>query len=207
MGEPSSGKIEFLKTTAIGGLVFLLPLVVVGAALGYVYHVVMLVYQPLHELLGVSTFWGVAVVLLLAIGLLVALCFVCGLTAQRAMARQFTQTLEKQLVMLVPKYAIYKDILAGNIGGDTLAPTLKPVTVRLDDMIRIGFESGRPSPELVTVYLPGAPDPWIGSVALVEASRVQPLEVSFSETGALCERLGRDSDQLLAAVRPAGPAK
>lgn len=49
-------------------------------------------------------------------------------------------------------------------------------------------------------YLPGSPDPWIGSVLLVQADRVQPLDVSFTETAAICERLGRDSTNLLANV-------
>ncbi len=204
MKEQVVKKLGFLKTTAVGGLVFLLPMIIVGAALGYVYNAVMLVYEPLHDHLGVSSFAGVALVFFIAVGILVILCFVCGLAASRAIGRKFSQTLEKHLIMVYPKYAIYKDILAGNVGGETLAPTLKPVTVRLNDMVRIGFESGRPSPETVVVYLPGSPDPWIGSVALFEASRVDALDVDFSETGAICERLGRDSEHLLAKVAHAG---
>ncbi len=103
--------------------------------------------------------------------------------------------------MVFPKYAIYKDIVAGNIGGDALAPSLVPVTVRFNDAIRIGYEAGRTARGLVIVYLPGAPDPWIGEVVLVEADRIQSLDVSFNETAAICERLGRESTQLLAAVR------
>lgn len=103
--------------------------------------------------------------------------------------------------MVFPKYAIYKDIVAGNIGGDALAPSLVPVTLQLNDMIRIGYEAGRTERGLVIVYLPGSPDPWIGSVVLVEQDRVQPLEgVDFNETAAICERLGRASGKLLASV-------
>ena len=49
------------------------------------------------------------------------------------------------------------------------------------------------------------PDPWIGSVVLVEPDRVQPLDVDFGETSAICERLGRDSGELLASVRADRP--
>ena len=102
--------------------------------------------------------------------------------------------------MIFPKYAIYKDILAGNVGGDSHSPTLLPVTVEFDDAIRIGYESGRTERNLVIVYLPGSPDPWMGSVVLVEPRRVKPLNVAFGETSAICERLGRDSARLLASV-------
>ena len=190
----------FLKTTAIGGLVFLLPLVVIGALLGYVYSFVLLVYEPLKEYLPVSSTLGLALLFVLAVVIVLLLCFFCGLAARRAIGRKFSQTIEKQLVMVFPKYAIYKDIVAGNIGGETLAPSLKPVTVRLEGMTRIGYEAGRTEPGLVIVFLPGSPDPWIGSVALLKPDRVEPLSVDFNETAAICERLGRDSEHLLASV-------
>ena len=191
----------FLKTTAIGGLIFLLPLAVIGGLLGYVFNVVLLIYEPLKEHLPESTATGKAVLFLIAVGILVMLCFLCGIAARRAIARKFSQTIEKHLVMVFPKYAIYKDILAGNIGGDAHAPSLVPVTIQFDDAIRIGYEAGRTERGLVIVYLPGSPDPWMGSVVLVEPGRIQPLDIDFGETSAICERLGRDSGQLLASVR------
>lgn len=136
---------KVLRTTAIGGLVFLLPLAVIGWLLGYVYQIVLAVYEPLKDHIPVSSASGVALLFLLAIAILLALCFFCGLAARRAIGRKFSQTIEKQLVMVFPKYAIYKDIVAGNLGGEDLAPTLKPVTVRLDDAIRIGTKRAGPA--------------------------------------------------------------
>jgi len=185
---------------AIGGLIFLLPLAVIAALLGYVYNAVCVVYEPLKERLPVSTVGGTALLFLIAVGILIALCFACGFAARRAIARKFSGMVEKHLVMIFPKYAIYKDILAGNVGGDSHSPTLLPVTVEFDDAIRIGYESGRTERNLVIVYLPGSPDPWMGSVVLVEPRRVKPLNLAFGETSALCERLGRDSARLLASV-------
>ncbi len=190
----------FLKTTAIGGLIFLLPLAVIGALLGYVYNVVRVIYEPLKEHVPVSSALGLTFLFLIAVAILLILCFLSGLAARRAIGRKFSQTIEKQLVMVFPKYAIYKDIVAGNIGGDALAPSLVPVTLRLDEMIRIGFEAGRTERGLVIVYLPGSPDPWIGSVVLVEPDRIQQLDVDFNETAAICERLGRASGKLLASA-------
>lgn len=190
----------FLKTTAIGGLIFLLPLAAIGALLGYVYNVVLVIYQPLKEYLPVSSVSGTALLFLVAVGILVMLCFFCGLAARRAIARKFSQAIEKHLVMVFPKYAIYKDILAGNVGGDAHSPSLIPVAIQFDDAIRIGYEAGRTEQGLAIVYLPSSPDPWMGSVALVEFSRVKPLNVDFGETSAICERLGRDSERLLASI-------
>jgi uncharacterized membrane protein len=201
MKERVTKTFGFLRTTAIGGLIFLLPLAVIGFLLGYVFNVVLLIYEPLKEYLPVSSAAGTALLFLIAVGILVMLCFSCGIAARRAIARKFSRTVEKHLVMVYPKYAIYKDIVAGNVGGDALAPSLAPVTIQFDDAIRIGYEAGRTERGLVIVYLPGSPDPWIGSVILVEPDRIQSLDVDFTETAAICERLGRDSEQLLASVR------
>ena len=201
MKEQVTKSLGFLKTTAIGGLIFLLPMFVIVALLGYVYEIVLVIYEPLQEKLQFESPLALTLLFLLAIAILLVLCFLCGLAAHRAIARQFSQKLEKHLVMVFPKYAIYKDIVAGNLGGDEHTPTLKPVTLQLDDMIRVGFEAGRTTRGLVIVYLPGSPDPWIGSVALVEPHRVTPLDVDFNETAAICERLGRNSTELLAEVQ------
>ena len=207
MKERVAKSFGFLKTTAIGGLVFLLPLVVLGALLGYVFSFVKVIYDFLQDQLGLESPLGLLILFLLAILILLALCFLCGLAARRALARKFTEKLEKQLVMVYPKYAIYKDIVAGNLGGNQLAPSLKPITIQWAEMVRIGYEAGRTSKGLVIVYLPGSPDPWIGSVVLVEPSCVSPLDVDFNETAAICERLGRGSAQLLGGVTlgEAGP--
>ncbi len=195
---------SFLKTTAIGGLIFLLPLAVIGGLLSYGYNVVLVIYEPLKEHLPISSVGGTVLVFMIALGTLVMFCFLCGIAARRAIARKFSETIEKHLVMVFPKYAIYKDIVAGNIGGDALAPSLVPVTIHFDDAVRIGYEAGRTGRGLVIVYLPGSPDPWIGSVALIEPDRVQSLDVDFNETAAICERLGRASGHLLASVRADG---
>ena len=188
---------RFLRTTAIGGLLFLLPLAVIGGILGYAYSMVIVIYEPLKAWIPVDSPSGLAILFLMAVGILICLCFLAGIAARRAIARRFTKTVERQLTMLFPKYAIYKDILAGNIGGDDATPSLNPVRVELQDRIQIGYESGRTSDGLVIVYLPGAPDPWNGSVAMVKPEQVSPLDVDFNETAAICERLGRESEELL----------
>lgn len=188
---------RFLRTTAIGGLLFLLPLAVIGGILGYVYSLVIVIYEPLKEWIPVSSASGIAILFLMAVGILICLCFLAGIAGRRALARRFTKTVERQLSMMFPKYSIYKDILAGNIGGDSATPSLKPVRIQLQDRIQIGYESGRTEDGLVIVFLPGAPDPWNGTLALVKPEQVSTLEVDFNETAAICERMGRESEELL----------
>jgi len=204
MKEQIDKSLGFLKTTAIGGLLILLPLIVVLGFLGYGVSAVVAAYEPLQKFELFKTPAGVAILFVVTLGIVLGLCFSAGLVARRAIVQQFSQTVEKKLMLVFPKYAIYKDLLAGNIGGGENMPTLTPVSIRGDEMIRLGFEADRLPGGLVVVYLPGSPDSWIGTLALVSPDRVQPLDVPFNDALGIFERLGRDSSQQLAAVETAG---
>ena len=189
---------RFLKTTAVGGLLFLLPLIVIGALIGQVVPIVVTVADALGEIIPAKTAAGITLIILLAVAIVLLLCFGAGLLARRSLGRRISQGFEKKLLLLFPRYSIFKDQLKGSIGGDETKPRMKPVLARFDDSLRIGFEMERTDADLVTVYLPGAPDPWSGSVVFLNNDRVQPLGTEFGDTVDIFEKLGRDSAALLA---------
>lgn len=199
MKEKIERSIGFMKATALGGVLFLLPLAVVLGLLGYVYSFVVVLYEPMQEWIPVKTAAGIAMLFAVVVMGLLLVCFVAGLMAHRAIGRQVANLIEKYLTTFFPKYAIYKDLLAGNIGGTFDVPTLKPVMVNTPDCRRIAFESDRLADGSVVVFFPGAPDPWVGSVGVVTADKVEPLNVPFNDTVAILEQLGRNSQQMLGA--------
>ena len=191
---------SFLWATAIGGLFFLLPLVAIFVLFGKVYAVASAVAKPLHEGIPVNSPIGIALLFLLAIALIVVICCAAGVIASRAIGRQFSSRLEKQLMTVFPKYAIYRDLLAGNLKHSQEGPSLTPVLVSTVEGYRIAFESDRLENGFVVVFFPGAPDTWIGMVALVPCERVFPTELKFNEAVGIFERLGRDSQRCLATT-------
>jgi uncharacterized membrane protein len=190
--------IGFLKTTAIGGLFFLLPMIVLGAVIGQIVPIVLAVATVLYEIVPLKTPAGIALLILLAIIIVILLCFAAGLLARRSFGKRISAGFEKKIMLLFPRYAIFKEQMAGSIGGDAAKPNLKPVLAKFDDSLQIGFEASRVDGGLVTVYLPGAPDPWSGRVVLLTSDRVEPLDVDFGDTLSIFEKLGRDSAKLLA---------
>lgn len=189
----------FLKTTAIGGLIFLLPLIVVGALIGQVVPLVMSVVEVLGGWLPdwLKSAGGIALLVFLAIGVILLLCFAAGLLARRSYARRLGAFFEKQLTLLFPRYAIIREQMTGTLGGGEGETRLKPVLVRFDDMSRFGFETERTDQGLVAVFLPGSPDPWAGYVVLVTADRVSPLAIGFADAVQVAEQLGRGSSGIL----------
>jgi uncharacterized membrane protein len=200
----------FLKTTAIGGLFFLLPLVVIGVLVGQVARVVWAVAVEVNQVLPTQTFVGYSLVIGISIGLIVLACFACGVFARRRFARQFSESVEKYVLMMFPRYAILKEQLTGNIGGEVLRNSLQPVLVRLPGHSRLGFEieryaehedAGGAVRESVTVYLPGSPDPWSGQTIVVQSHNVEQLASPFGETVAAFEQLGRGTQHLIHRYR------
>jgi uncharacterized membrane protein len=192
--DQSKKAFGFLKTTAIGGLLFLLPLIVLGALIGQVVPIVLSVAETLGEFIPFRTPGGIALLILLAIVVILLLCFAAGLVARWSLGKRVSQN----LLLLFPRYAILKDQMADTIGGDQTKPKMKPVVVTFDEYTRIGFETERENEgSRVVVFLPGSPDPWAGKTVLIAADRVAPLAAEFGEATGCCEQLGRGSLALL----------
>lgn len=189
----------FLKTTAIGGVIFLFPLIVIGFLVGQIGQVVVDIALTIYNQLpsNLQTPRMIGLLLMVSTAILILLCFTAGMIARFSIGKKLSQTFEKNLLMLFPRYAIFKDQLAGSVGGDIEKPSMKPAIVRFEESSRIGFEVDRTDKGLVSVYFPGAPDPWTGSVFLVPQHRVELLDADFGETVASFEKLGRDSAKLL----------
>lgn len=203
MLEPKPRKfLGFLKTTALGGLLFLLPLIVLGALIGQVAPLIWSIAVFLNDILPVpvKTPAGIALLVLLALAIVLSGCFAAGLIARRSIGQRLSKAFEKNIMMLFPRYAVFKDQLHGSLGGDEGRPGLKPVVVRWEGALRVGFERDRMGDEWVTVYLPGTPDPWSGQLAWFPVREVQTLDLEFGETVGLFEQLGRGSGEVLGAA-------
>jgi uncharacterized membrane protein len=131
----------------------------------------------------------------LAVVVILLTCFLAGFVATSARGQKLHRKIDEWLLNLVPRYAFVKS-MAESIqgGGETV---LKPVLVRFDDLSQIAFEVERGPGDLVTVYLPGSPDLWSGSVTQVTADRVDEVAGDFAEAVKSLRQIGRGSNALI----------
>jgi uncharacterized membrane protein len=192
--KKSKRLIAFLKTTAIGGLLFLLPLIVLGALVGQIAPIVVAVSSFLNKYVPVKTASGVTLLLGLSIAIILLLCFAAGMFARWSLGRKIAIAFEKRLALFFPRYSVLKDQMADTIGGDETKPQMKPVLVTFDEYYRIAFETERDEKQgFATIYLPGSPDPWSGKVVILTLDRVTHLDADFGDAVASCEQVGRGS--------------
>jgi len=186
-----------VKTTIVGGVLVLLPLVVLALVVGKAVQFSLLVAEPLGRLLPIDTLAGVAIADVFAVLAIVAVCYLAGLAARIEVFKKKSARLEEVLVASLPGYTFAKTVLTGLAKADDEVGRMKPILVTLDDMRQIAFEVERTSAGLVVVYLPGAPNPWSGTVGYFTMDRVEALDMLPHEAVKLIRTLGRNSARCL----------
>ena len=188
--------LRFLKTTVLGGILFLVPIIIFIAIIGKALEITNKLAIPIAELLGVDKIVGIAVAELLAIGILVLVCFIAGLAAKTLHAKKFVQSLETNILEKIPAYELLKAKTQSVLKPEE-TEGMSPVTARFDDSWQLAFEIERIESGKVVIFLPGAPDPWSGSVCIVTQDRVSPLDLTVKSVVDLMKRLGKGSTDSL----------
>ena len=187
---------NFVKTTALGGVIFLLPLVLVVAFVSRAHEMMKPIGQALAEAFPVGPVGGHLYADILAMLVLVLISLLAGLLAKSSLFDDFYKKLDETMLQLIPGYAWIRGVI-GTMSDAEAEQILKPVLAKLDDQSVIGFEVERSSRGLVTVFLPGAPDPRSGTVAFIMADRIEPIDASFMVVAKSMKILGRGSASLL----------
>lgn len=181
---------QFVKTAVIGGIVFLVPFVVLIIVIGKALEVTGAIAAPLTARFPMQAVGAVAISHLLAVLILVLVCFAAGLLARTRAARRLVESLESRFLSKLPPYALLKTKTQSLLSPEDVEG-MTPVVVRFDDCWQIAFEIEPVQDDKVALFLPGAPDPWSGLVCVVTRDRVTPLDVSIPFVAKLEKRLGR----------------
>lgn len=185
---------EFIKTTFIGGLVFLVPIVIVVVIVGKAFQIMMVVAKPMSDWIPVDSVGGIAMANVLALATIVLACFIFGVIARSASAKNMNRGLNN-ILMAIPGYSFVKGYADSMDRSAENAKSFIPVLARFDDYSQLSFEIERTPRGNVALYLPGAPNPWSGAVVYVEANRVEKLDMSVSEAVKNIEQLGHGSSK------------
>ena len=191
------GRVHFIKTTIIGGLVFLVPLVVLVMILAKAVGIMTMIAEPLAEWFPVETIGGVALVNVLAAISLVLVCFIGGLVAKSVMVQKGVDALESKILAKFPGYVLIKGMVSGL--SDASKRQLTPVLAVFGDAARVGLEIERTEDGQVVVCFPRSPNPWSGEVLILPEARVRQLDLPMTWYVEYVERFGQDTDTALRA--------
>jgi uncharacterized membrane protein len=188
--------LKLIRTTIIGGIIFLVPIAIFVAVIGKGLEITGAIAKPLARILPVDMIGGFAAAQVLAIALLLLICFLAGLLARLALARRVVSALEANMLSRLPAYTLLKTKTQTMVSPDDIEG-MSVVVVRFDDSWQFGFEIERMEGGKVALFLPGSPDPWSGSVCLAEEERVTPLDLPVAVVTNMVRRLGRGANEAL----------
>lgn len=188
--------IHILKTTIGGGLLFLAPFVVLIIILGKALELIRGVIGPIAKKIPVESVVGLETPKILALFILIFVCFLAGLVAQTRPAKKLVGWLETALLSNIPGYSFLKN-LGEEVAGAKSAQSNIPILARFDDSWQIGFLVERIPEGRVVVFIPDAPSPWSGSVYILDEEQVKPLEVPSTATLKSLQRLGEGTAALV----------
>jgi uncharacterized membrane protein len=187
---------NFIKSTVVGGIFVLVPLVllciVLGQAATFAYNII----HPVIVLMPVKNVSTVSLAFAIAILAIVLICFLAGLLARTAVSQWFVGSLEQVILTFVPGYGLMKSMGQGWVGVSEEEPH-QPVMVRFDDAEQIGFVMDSLANGRLVVFLPDVPTPWSGTLVFVGADRVTPLPLSTKEAIECLRRLGVTTSKLM----------
>lgn len=182
----------------MGGIVFLLPLVVLGMLLAKLGSLLDRLAKPLARWLPLNRVSGVLVADIVLIVLMVVLCFLAGLLAHVSFANRIVKRAEAGVLWRIPGYGLLKGITDG-LDKSAATAAMVPVLIHFDDAAQLAFEVDQLADGRRVIYVPGAPDPRAGSVWVFEKDRVEPVPVTYLRAIAAFRALGRGIGPALSA--------
>jgi uncharacterized membrane protein len=187
---------QFLKTTIVGGLVFLVPVVALVVVIGKALQLSRKVAEPMAAFLPLDSIAWVAIANVIGGIVIVVLCFLAGLAARTSLASTFVRESETRFLWKIPGYSFVKGF-TDSLSGEGANASMLPVLMKLDDASQLVFEIERLADGRVVAFVPGAPDPWSGAVMVVDADRVEPLAITMMAAVQNIRMLGRDTRRFL----------
>ncbi|PWK72570.1 hypothetical protein [Aminobacter sp. AP02] len=190
---------NFLKTTVVGGIIFLLPVVLLSLLLSHALKLAHQFVAPLSHSLQLDQMGAVAgfsVVTTVAVAALIVVSFAAGMIARTATGTRLSVWVEQSLIGGLPPYRMIRTMAEGLMQLEN-SGSLKPALINIEDGWQLGHLVEEVAEGWVTVFLPQAPTPLSGNVMYLPADRVRPLDITMVQATAIVKRIGAGSGDAL----------
>ena len=187
---------RMLENTVVGGLLFLLPLVLVALLLGHAIRLAGKLAKPITDTLQVDAVIGSGGEEVLAIVMLVAVACVAGLVARTKTGRSMKRWAESSFLGGLPQYQMVKSMAEGlaQVEG---ADGARPALINIEEAWQLGYVLEPLGNGWVAVFLPQAPTPLSGNAMYMPEERVRPLTITMVQAMAIVKRMGIGSAEAL----------
>jgi uncharacterized membrane protein len=191
---------QLLLLTLVRGIVFLVPIVLIAVLAREGYQMLRRVAQPIARLLPEDRVFGILAEDLISVVTIILLFLIAGVFVGTRPGRLLSARLERSILYRVPGYLLVRGAVGSFPGLNNREMRPEPSLVETDDGWAFALLVEREPPGFCTVFLPDSPTPTSGSVRIVEATRVRPLDVSMLNVLACLTRSGTGAGVLAGRV-------
>ncbi|HEY7230968.1 MAG TPA: DUF502 domain-containing protein [Pseudolabrys sp.] len=202
--QTNSSLFNLVKATVVGGLLFLLPLILVLLLLGHAMKLAAKVAQPILEFMTLDTVIGKAGEEIFAGLMLIVIAVIAGVVASTAFGKTLMRWSEESFLGGLPQYRLMKSVGEGLVQIES-SDNLKPALVNIEDGWQLGYWLEQLQTGWVAVFLPQAPTPMSGNIMYLPAKRVRLLDITMVEAMAVVKHLGTGSARALRSADLALP--
>lgn len=192
--------LDRLSARFVEGFLVLLPVLLSYLLLGGLFDLVMVLIMPLTDLLSATMFPDVWTQQLVAAGTLVALCFLLGLVVETTVGERVGNWVESRILNRFAPYTVLRS-LAQRLSGRDVPTQFQPAFIAVTPDLRLlGFVVEEHVSGEVTVFLPLASTPGVGLPMIVNADKVDKLNVPLMDAIGPLFNWGAGSVELLKAL-------
>ena len=196
----------FLKTTTLGGLFVVLPLIVIVGLSAKAVMGVHGVAQSLMARLAGAGSEEAHFPIVFSILIVVGISFAFGLLLTSRRGQASGRWLDEKVLFRIPGYAALRAIVVGLVDSShegVVKSGLLTLDPGIECFVLVTEDHGG---DYVTVYIPGSPNPGSGNVQVVRRHLVRMLNVRMTDITAALHQFGMGSAKVLAKHNAATPA-
>jgi uncharacterized membrane protein len=130
-------------------------------------------------------------------------CFLIGAALRTQIGHRLWNRLEKSFFDRMPGYALIRS-LTQRLAGEDREAAWKPALAEVEEALVPAFIIEELGDGRFTVFVPSIPTPLAGAVYILNAERVHPLNVPFTQAIKTISRWGSGSKDLVAAMEGGG---
>jgi uncharacterized membrane protein len=200
---------KLLRDTLVGGVVFLLPFLLVGLLLEQALDMSQRLMSPVTRSMALTRELGAIAHAIVSIVGLLLLALLAGIFVRTRPGQRLFIWMEQSVFGALPQFESARRIVE-SIGDDD--GLVRVVLVPSDGGLALGFAFEEEVDGWLPIFLPGAPDWRSGNILFVRKADVTWPAVSPERVTRLLSKLGSDDGQLLAELRtltlgPDSPAR
>lgn len=193
---------RFLRTTVLGGVGVLLPILLSFLLLRWLFRTGVDLVHPITRALIDAVALQEIVAQVLAVVMVISVCFLTGLVIRTRLGGWILSSLERHILRVAPGYSLFKETLRQLLGsGKRPFTSVVLGKVFCGETLMTGFITDEnPGCDRVTVFFPSALNPTTGLLCHLREQDIRRLDVSVETAMRTIISCGVGSSTLLRSM-------